>query len=1105
MAAPGSQNEPKASPCQPQSQSQSQFQSHQRRQSTTSANAECKTEEAEAALKARLSRKRTKTGCLTCRRRRIKCGEERPVCRNCIKSKRHCEGYNQRVVFKPPHFDFRQVPNGGAHVTFQLGTRPASLAPMYAAEYGAQSSFPPHLMPRPMGFMDHQHSGLQGLPNDQLSQVDYTQSQPQSLQEALFQAHPSFQGSQSQFHYGSQHAPASSLPAFDPLQSQMQIPHSAQDGVHDQSNPLWQHAAFPSATGPTAYISPPMTASQAPQLKQEYTWHNETPAAVSAATTSAPPSAELPTAPLKQETPATQATPQQWISPSHLPDQLPQTTNLEHFQPSTEWSSIDQPQVTLPILPTNHQFDYFPPELYEHELQAPTYATPTEVLNAAAVESHDDNYFDVDSDEDMETDKVALYAKANGQQETLTQILAMNQINVHDLQSRTYDTFLYHGILDTYRVEQVANPLNNPATARIFAHFISATGPMLSIFQRQPLNSSVLFTQGRIPFAQQGLWTYTMPMAALHHQGLLHAMLALASLHIARLQGAPVTSSMKHYAWALKRIHHCVGHPKKRLQLTTIAASMLLGFYEIMTADHMKWNSHLMGAKQLFVETDFAGMAKQFRSLKRERALRFHQGGYLDPQPQDELLDQMSDVDDRAISVITGREVRYDDVGRILTPGLKMPQSLDLSKWEVLKDLYWWYCKQDVYQSIVSGNPLLMDYSRWADCPPRAPLGRADLVHGSFDHLILLLGRIAHFASKDRARKLRQMEANGGQWRPAPGMNVPRPPGAPTGSSPSSGQGPNGPHGPQRPGAGVGAGGPPPMPPFYGMAPPPPPNATMPSSYAKGTNPHQSPLQNSQEGQMNLEAATAAALEEYDQIRSALHMFATSLGEAFEPLSPEHHSPMPTPFGNAIFYRSYDIGCLWAQFNMATIIVIRSHPHMPPAAHMAIGIAAQETAPHANEIGRIVAAIVPGPLDQPLNPVLGSALTETCMPSFFAAVQYQRPDQRHQTILRMYNISQQTGWGTAEVIASGCETSWVRAAEAGRGPPYQRMMRSLASSQSSDDPRLNGRWEKLDPNSAPDEDDDGDRRLVRMKPISRVTWAIGIMGTEDDVRDDHKR
>ena len=38
---------------------------------------------------------------LACRRRRIKCGEEKPVCKNCKKSNRVCEGYAPRVAFKP--------------------------------------------------------------------------------------------------------------------------------------------------------------------------------------------------------------------------------------------------------------------------------------------------------------------------------------------------------------------------------------------------------------------------------------------------------------------------------------------------------------------------------------------------------------------------------------------------------------------------------------------------------------------------------------------------------------------------------------------------------------------------------------------------------------------------------------------------------------------------------------------------------------------------------------------------------------------------------------------------------------------------------------------
>ncbi|MCJ1388670.1 hypothetical protein MMC18_001519 [Xylographa bjoerkii] len=43
-------------------------------------------------------KRRTKTGCLTCRKRRIKCDEAHPTCRNCIKSKRECLGYDP--IFK---------------------------------------------------------------------------------------------------------------------------------------------------------------------------------------------------------------------------------------------------------------------------------------------------------------------------------------------------------------------------------------------------------------------------------------------------------------------------------------------------------------------------------------------------------------------------------------------------------------------------------------------------------------------------------------------------------------------------------------------------------------------------------------------------------------------------------------------------------------------------------------------------------------------------------------------------------------------------------------------------------------------------------------------
>lgn len=40
-------------------------------------------------------RRRTRTGCLTCRKRRIKCDERKPACFNCEKSRKQCAGYEE--------------------------------------------------------------------------------------------------------------------------------------------------------------------------------------------------------------------------------------------------------------------------------------------------------------------------------------------------------------------------------------------------------------------------------------------------------------------------------------------------------------------------------------------------------------------------------------------------------------------------------------------------------------------------------------------------------------------------------------------------------------------------------------------------------------------------------------------------------------------------------------------------------------------------------------------------------------------------------------------------------------------------------------------------
>jgi hypothetical protein len=71
-------------------------------------------------------KKRTKTGCLTCRKRRIKCGEERPTCANCTKSKRQCEGYQQRVIFKRPLGNWPDHPGVVSTLQYHNSSLPGS-------------------------------------------------------------------------------------------------------------------------------------------------------------------------------------------------------------------------------------------------------------------------------------------------------------------------------------------------------------------------------------------------------------------------------------------------------------------------------------------------------------------------------------------------------------------------------------------------------------------------------------------------------------------------------------------------------------------------------------------------------------------------------------------------------------------------------------------------------------------------------------------------------------------------------------------------------------------------------------------------------------------
>lgn len=355
----------------------------------------------------------------------------------------------------------------------------------------------------------------------------------------------------------------------------------------------------------------------------------------------------------------------------------------------------------------------------QHEQFSPQFDPSTQFIpqtqtQVVYVEDEAEDYYDVESDDD-----VADQTQAEGFNQLS---LIMASANHDDSRLRSFTTHLNEpNVLASYYPSLGSSPLNNPKTARIFAHFLHSTGPSLSIFERHPMDSSIVLGDPVSP-AQQGLWTYTLPLKALEHPALMQAILAVSSLHIAYLQGAPTTVSLKHYHFALKRIGRAVGLPLRRKQIGTLAATELLAYYEVISADHSKWNSHVAGAAQLIKEIDFARTTRDLRAHRRRVNEQRRQSGWTstsmyypafggDMNEDDPFAEKEDSVEGAFIGSLLGRGVNYDQFGLVEDGPTHSPKRhfsrKDIENFRIQCDLYWWYTKQDVFHSLISGDKLL--------------------------------------------------------------------------------------------------------------------------------------------------------------------------------------------------------------------------------------------------------------------------------------------------------------------------------------------------------------------------------------------------------------
>ncbi|RPB21784.1 hypothetical protein L211DRAFT_851239 [Terfezia boudieri ATCC MYA-4762] len=942
-----------------------------------------------ASAVAKASRKRTKTGCLTCRKRRIKCGEERPICANCVKSKRTCEGYNQRVVFKDGMNSLRAVTGipGASSIPIDRRYYPHPIQPAPPALQTLQP-----IAPAPPASEQRQsqaYSRERQLEHAQLHLGGHTYALNPS---ALHSPHAVIDGRQQQLQLSQQ----SNCYGFSPTNSN-DYPLSLSTSTETRPSPLYEGLAAVQQPGynGTGTVGPCLT--------------NQTSASVD---------------------------------------------NDAFNSPITRSYSISRRQSEG----TNRHYggNDIHPAAFIHTYQPGVWgnAWPHEALS-------EEELYDVQGDEDEEL------LSYSDEEETriVTPRVAMNNLLAsipEPGRGISFKSFLPDcQTLSTYYPSKTSSPLTDPVTARIFCHFIYVLGPSISIFERNAPNPAVSFTPGSQ--APKNVWAYTIPMLALGHPPLLHSILALSSLHIAKLTKGPSHPSLLHYHIALRRLGRSIADERKRGHVATLAATLILAYYETMAAEHEKWASHLHGAKQLLQEIDFVELSRGVESLEEERALREQ---YPEPEMRNQRMLMMratrrqrdvyivNDLDDGLI--MSNKDGRRDPrTGKGKSRKTKY-STKELETCQLQSDLFWWYAKMDLYQSLLSGNPLMS-----------VPQSRDPGV----DHLFLLMGRLADFQARDIKRKkaaermnggwipppelggpprgMMGMEKGRGRLGPQPGMGGPPMGGPPMGMGMNmGGPGVIFPRGPTLP-----RGGPPPQMQrggspttpnggavMYGMIPDEP--ARLPRAFA-GTassegitaQPGNSELPTDPDV---LEALTVDAEREWNDIYNAFQVFQDSLGQEYKPMPIEYMPVQSTPFGPTIYYRTYSIATLQSLYYTALIILHRIHPSMPAQVMTAAGVAAPKTAQYAILIARITAGLVPTDPTAQIHPSLAASLIEASIPLFFAGVQYQEKSHRDWLINKLREINRLSGWASAARVLLGCLTAWEKMAKLGRGPVYER-------------------------------------------------------------------
>lgn len=307
-----------------------------------------------------------------------------------------------------------------------------------------------------------------------------------------------------------------------------------------------------------------------------------------------------------------------------------------------------------------------------------------------------------------------------------------SSLDLYGTSVRSFQALSDENVLVNYTPSPTDSPLNDPKVAAILWYFLHVTGPALNMYERNRPDPSRIFSGQSMSRSDQHIWTCrfathyngcgcvtdtspdVFPSQSMKHPALLHAILALGSLQMAEYQGQTATVSMLHYHLSIRRSAKNYQKPDRLTQPATLAAVLLLGFYEVWTTNHEKWCSHMLGASAIIKETRFREMSRRVWEIHQHRYQEWLKFQAQDPfaafMPQTgHPSHELAEIDLDLVRSLTGQPVYF--MGGVDSPSWNSTQrshsDKDLENYEHLADLYWWFCKMDVYQATLGGSKLL--------------------------------------------------------------------------------------------------------------------------------------------------------------------------------------------------------------------------------------------------------------------------------------------------------------------------------------------------------------------------------------------------------------